>query len=296
MSMDKISFNKQWEAYAFLAPWIIGFVGLTLLPLVISLFYSFTQYDMLTPPVWRGFSNYLELAEDRRFNASLVTTFKYVFISIPFRLSFALMLAVILRKNLGSMRIYRAAFYLPSLLGGSIAISILWRQLFNKQGLLNQMLLLFGIQGKNWIASPDTAIYTLIILSIWQFGASMVIFLGGLNQISPTYYEAADIDGAGKVRSFFRITLPLLSPIIFFNLVMSMISSFQAFTPAYIISNGSGSPLDTTLLYALYLYIKSFGHFSMGYASAMAWVLVLIIGTSTAILFKLSGRWVYYNE
>lgn len=294
--MKKVGFNKQWEAYVFLTPWIIGFLAFTAIPLVMSLYYSFTQYDLLTPPVWRGIQNYSELFGDRRFKASLIATFKYVFISIPFRLTFALLLAAVLRKNRPGIRIYRAAYYLPSLLGGSIAISILWRQLFNKTGVINQILEVLGIVGKNWIASPDTAIYTLVILSIWQFGSSMVIFLGGLNQIEATYYEAAEIDGAGKIKSFFHITLPLLTPIIFFNLVMSMITAFQSFTAAYIISNGSGGPLDTTLFYSLYLYIKAFKHFSMGYASAMGWILVVIIGVSTALMFKFSGKWVFYNE
>lgn len=294
--MKKISFNKQWEAYAFLTPWIIGFLAFTLIPLGMSLYYSFTQYDLLTPPIWKGIDNYVELIGDRRFKASIITTFKYVFISIPFRLTFALLIAAVLRRKRRGIGIYRAAYYLPSLLGGSIAIAILWKQLFNKTGILNQILAVVGIEGKNWIASPDTAIYTLIILSIWQFGSSMVIFLGGLNQISPTYYEAAEIDGASKIKSFFVITLPLLTPIIFFNMIMSMISAFQAFTPAYIISNGTGSPLDTTLFYSLYLYIKAFRHFSMGYASAMAWILVIIIGLSTGLMFKFSGRWVFYNE
>jgi len=290
------SYNKPWEAYVFLAPWIMGFLGFTLIPMILSFYYSFTQFDLVSSPQWIGFENFATMAADKRVHKSLQVTFTYVGLSIPFQLMFALFLAVILKKDIRGVRIYRAIYYLPSLFGGSVAVSLLWRQIFNKQGIFNRILALLGVEGINWISTPSTSLYTLIVLAIWQFGSSMVIFLGGLKQIPQDYYEAAMIDGAGKVRTFFRITLPLLTPMVFFSLVMTIISAFQSFTPSYIISGGTGSPLDSTLFYTLYLYIKGFQHFSMGYASALAWFLLLIIVAVTAMLFGLSKSWVYYDE
>lgn len=292
----KYRFNRPWEAYVFLAPWLLGLLLFTAIPMLLSLYFSFTRYDVFIPPRWIGMQNYLDMMKDPRAIKSLKVTFTYVLLSVPLQLVFALLLAVILYRDMRGVRVYRAIYYLPSLFGGSVAVSILWRQLFNKEGVLNQALALFGIEGKNWIATPSTALYTLVALAVWQFGSSMVIFLGGLKQISQEYYEAAQIDGAGRVRIFFHITLPLLTPIVFFNIVMTIINAFQAFTPAYIISGGSGSPLDSTLFYTLYLYIKGFQHFSMGYASALAWILLVIIAITTAIMFAIGKLWVYYDE
>lgn len=294
--MKKYKFNKPWEGYVFLAPWIIGFLSFTVIPMILSLYFSFTQYDILSMPKWTGLTNYINLTRDLKVHKSLQVTFTYVMINVPLQLAFALLLAMLLRKDVRGVRVYRAVYYLPSLFGGSVAVSILWRQLFNKEGVLNKFLALFGIEGLNWIATPKTALYTLIILAIWQFGASMVIFLGGLKQISPDYYEAAEIDGAKKPGIFFHITLPLLTPMVFFNLVMTIINAFQAFTSSYIISGGTGGPLDSTLFYTLYLYIKGFQHFSMGYASALAWTLLAVIAAVTAIMFLIGKKWVYYND
>jgi multiple sugar transport system permease protein len=296
MEKNARAFNKPWEAYAFLTPWIVGLLAFTVIPMVMSLYFSFTHYDMATSPRWIGFANYIAMFKDARVIKSIQVTFLYVAIGVPFQLMFALLLAVLLKTDRHGVRVYRAVYYLPSLFGGSVAVALLWRQIFNGEGVVNRFLALFGIAGKNWIATPGTALYTLILLSIWQFGASMVIFLGGLKQISPDYYEAAEIDGAGKVRSFFNITLPLLTPMVFFNIVMTVINAFQAFTPSYIISGGTGSPLDSTLFYTLYLYIKAFRQFSMGYASAMAWVLLIIIAIITRILFIIADKWVYYDD
>lgn len=294
--MKKNKINKPWEPYVFLTPWFIGLLAFTIIPMIMSFYLSFTRYDMATDPRWIGLGNYMSMLSDRRVHKSLQVTFTYVAFSIPFQLGFALLLAAILKKNRRGVRVYRAIYYLPSLFGGSVAVALLWRQLFNKEGVINQALSLFGIEGKNWIASPDTALYTLIVLAIWQFGSSMVIFLGGLKQISADYYEAASIDGAGKVRLFTSITLPLLTPMVFFNLVMTIINAFQAFTPSYIVSGGTGSPVDSTLFYTLYLYIKGFRQFEMGYASAMAWVLLVIVGTITAFMFGVVQKLVYYDD
>lgn len=226
---------------------------------------------------------------------SLGVTFQFVFIGVPLQLAFSLLLAICFKKDRIGIRFYRASYYLPSLFGGSVAISVLWRQLFNKTGLINQVLSLFGIVGKNWIATPSTALGTLIVLQVWQFGATMVIFLASLKQIPEDYYEAATIDGAGKIRQFFQITLPLLTPMVFFNIVMQFINAFQSFTSAYIISGGTGSPLNSTLFYSLYLYLKAFREFQMGYASAMAWILLVIIGAITGLMFAFANKWVYYD-
>ena len=282
--------------YLFLLPWLVGFFGLTLIPMIASLYFSFTQYDMLTPAIPVGLKKYESLFADGRFINSLKVTFKYVIVSVPLQLAFALLVALMLKKNRRGVKVYRAMYYLPSLFGGSVAVSILWRQLFNKEGVFNQILAVFGIEGKNWIATPSSALNTLIVLAVWQFGASMVIFLASLKQIPEDYYEAATLDGAGKIAQFFRITLPLLTPMVFFNIVMQVINAFQSFNSAYIISNGSGGPLDSTLFYSLYLYIKAFNHFQMGYASAMAWILLLIIAVVTGLMFLFAKFWVFYDD
>ena len=287
--------REAFAGYLFMTPWLLGLFGFTLIPMLISLYYSFTDFDLLTPETWIGVSNYVKMFADKKFVGSLVVTFKFVFIGVPLQLAFALLLAVLFKKERRGIRLYRAAYYLPSLFGSSIAVAILWRRIFNKMGMLNQVLALLGIQGQNWIASPGTALNTLIVLQVWQFGASMVIFLASLKQIPADYYEAATLDGAGKVRQFFSITLPLLTPMVFFNIVMQFISAFQSFTPAYIVSNGTGGPLNSTMFYSLYLYIKGFGEFQMGYACAMAWVLLLIIAAFTGLIFGTSKKWVYYD-
>jgi multiple sugar transport system permease protein len=296
MTKKSSAFNRPWEAYAFLSPWILGLLGFTVIPMFMSLYFSFTQFDMVTSPLWIGVENYIMMIKDPRLIKSLKVTMIYVFGGVPFQLAFALLVATVLKKNHRGVRYYRAVYYLPSLFGGSVAVALLWRQIFNAEGVVNRFLAIFGITGKNWIATPGTVLYTIILLHIWQFGSSMVVFLGGLKQISGEYYEAAEIDGAGKIGSFFHITLPLLTPMVFFNVVMAIISAFQAFTPSYIISGGTGSPLDSTLFYTLYLYIKAFRQFSMGYASAMAWVLLIIIAVITRLMFVMADKWVYYNE
>lgn len=288
--------NKPWEAYVFLTPWLIGLCCFTIIPMALSLYFSFTSYDMASAPQWIGLRNYIDMVHDPRLLKSLKVTFIYVGCSIPLQLSFALLLATVLKKNRLGVRFYRAVYYLPSLFGGSVAVALLWRQIFNKTGLINRALALIGITGKNWIATPSTVLYTLVALAVWQFGSSMVVFLGGLKQISNDYYEAAQIDGANKAQLFFKITLPLLTPMVFFNLVMTIINAFQAFTSSYIISQGTGGPMDSTMFYTLYLYIKGFRQFNMGYASAMAWLLLAIIALVTALMFAIANKWVYYED
>lgn len=291
------SSRESVAAYVFLLPWLIGFFVLTLGPLLASLYFSFTDFDLLTPPQWIGLDNFVEMfTQDRRFKAALGVTFRYVVFSVPLSLAFALLVAMLLNREIRGIGVYRAVYYLPSLLGGSVAIAILWRQIFGKEGVVNQVLALFGIVGPSWISTPQFALNTLIILHIWQFGASMLIFLAGLKQIPQDLYDAAAVDGAGPMSKFFRITVPMLTPVIFFNLIMGIIGAFKAFTSAYVVSGGSGGPLDSTLFYTLYLYKKGFTDFEMGYASAMAWVLLLIIAACTALVFRSSRLWVHYED
>ncbi|WP_105566477.1 carbohydrate ABC transporter permease [Microbacterium halophytorum] len=283
-------------ALIFLAPWFIGLALITAFPLGASLYLSFTDYSLLEAPNWLGLDNYQRMLEDPRLGKALGVTFVYVFVSVPLQLAAALGLAIILDKGLKGLAIYRSVFYLPSLLGASVAIAILWRQVFGADGLINQLLGLFGIQGEGWVSHPDYALGTLIVLNVWTFGAPMVIFLAGLRQIPQMYYEAAAIDGAGRFRQFWSITVPLLTPIIFFNLVLQLIGAFQTFTQAFIVSNGTGGPVDSTLFYTLYLYQRGFGAYDMGYASALAWLLLLIIAGMTAANFLISKYWVFYDD
>lgn len=292
------------SSYAFLIPWLIGFFVLTLYPMIYSLYLSFTNYNILQPPKWIGARNYFimfagndQYPKDERFLNSLWVTFRYVFIGVPMKLAFALAVAMLMNQKLKLMPLYRSVYYIPTLLGGSVAIAVLWRRLFAGDGVINMLLRgAFGLDPPAWISNPRYSLYTLILLAVWQFGSPMIIFLAGLKQIPKEYYEASSIDGAGKRKQFFAITMPALSPIIFFNLVMQMITAFQSFTQAFIISGGSGGPLDSTMFYSLYLYLKGFGFSEMGYASAMAWVLLVIIAGLTALTFKASGSLVTYGS
>lgn len=292
------SMSENIAGYAFISPFIIGFLAFTVLPMGISLYLSFTNYDLFSTPKWIGLDNYIEMfTGDEKFWHSLQVTFTYVLAGVPLRLAFALCVAMLLNRASKGVGIYRTLFYLPSIIGGSVAVAIMWRNIFGNDGTINALLFFMGIDKKIlWYQDPTSALWTLILLSIWQFGSSMLIFLAGLKNIPPTYYEAASVDGANGLQQFFKITLPQLSPIIFFNLVMQTISAFMTFTPAYIISKGEGGPLDGTLLYSLYLFQKAFNFFQMGYASAMAWVMLLIVGLLTLILFKTSSYWVHYES
>lgn len=292
------SLRKSLPAYGFLSPWLIGFFCLTAGPTLASLYLSFTNFDLIQNPGWVGLKNYERIfTNDPKFIAAMKVTFTYVMLSVPLKLTFALMLAMALNKGVKGLSVYRAIFYLPSLLGASVAIAVLWRQVFASDGLLNAVLkFIFGYQGPSWVSNPDYALYTLITLSIWQFGSPMIIFLAGLRQIPQDMYEAASLDGASPMRQLFKITLPLLTPVIFFNAVIQTIEAFKAFTPAFIVSEGTGGPVDATMFYTLYLYLEGFAYLRMGYASALAWVLVVIIAIFTAFSFLSSKYWVHYDD
>jgi multiple sugar transport system permease protein len=285
------------SGYLFLLPWLIGLLVFLLGPALVSLYLSFTNYDLLDPPKWIGTQNYVRLFTiDRRYHQALLVTLSYVVAAAPLNLVFALLLAMLLNTKVRALGFLRAVYYVPSLLGGSVAVSILWRQIFGLGGIVSQAFAFFGVQGVSWVSNPSQALWTLIALHVWQFGSPMVIFLAGLKQIPAELYEAASIDGAGTWRQFRVITLPMLTPVIFFNLVLQIINSFQAFTPAFIVSGGTGGPLDSTLFYTLYVYMQGFGNFRMGYASAMGWILLVIIGVVTGIAFLTSRYWVHYED
>ncbi|MBZ3906232.1 sugar ABC transporter permease [Streptomyces scabiei] len=261
-----------------------------------SLYLSFTKYNLLQPPQFSGLDNWTRMLGDERLHTSLQVTFTYVLVSVPLQLALALALALLLDRGVRGLSFYRSAFYLPSLIGGSVAIAVLWRTIFGTTGLVNKGLGVFGVEGQGWISEPGTALSTLIVLNVWTFGSPMVIFLAGLRQIPASFYEAASVDGATRWRQFRSITVPMLTPIIFFNLVLQIIHAFQTFTQAFVVSGGTGGPADSTLFYSLYLYQRGFGQFDMGYASALAWLLLLIVAVFTAINFWASKYWVFYDD
>jgi len=281
--------------YLFVSPWLIGFFALTIIPIVASFVLGFTDYDVLSPsPNWIGLGNFERMFfDDPRYWRCVKATFYFTFASVPLRLVFALAVAMLLKSGRRLVSVYRAVYYAPSVIGGSVAVAVMWREIFGSKGLLNSLLALFGIQGLIWLGDPRTAIWTLILLAVWQFGSPMLVFLAGLKQIPSEYYDAASIDGAGPWAQFTKITLPLLTPVIFFNMVMQIISGFMVFTQAFVVTGGA--PLDTTLFYNLYIYLRAFRNFEMGYGAAMAWVLLLVIALFTALVFRSSRYWVYYE-
>jgi multiple sugar transport system permease protein len=287
--------RRDRAGYLFLLPWFIGMLFI-IVPFLASLYLAFTDYDLLSPPKWIGVDNFTEMFADARWLQSLKVTTIYTVVSVPLSLAAALGVAMLLNKGIRGLPVYRAVFYLPSLLGGSVAIVLLWRWVFGNNGIVNAFLGWFGIHGIGWTSDPDHALSVLILLHVWTFGSPMVIFLAGLKQIPEMYYEAAAVDGASKWRQFRSVTLPLLSPIIFFNLIQSIIASFQTFTQSYVFSEGTGYPADSTLFYNLYLYLKGFQEFHMGYASAMAWVLLVIIAAFTGANFLVAKYWVFYDD
>ncbi len=285
---------KRFEGYAYIGIWLFGFFALQLAPLVTSFWYSFTDFEMIGGADFIGIRNYADIFKDPDFLLSLKVTFEYVLIAVPGKIIFALIIALILSQKLRAINIFRTLYYIPSILGGSVAISVLWRYLFMEGGVINNLLSVIGIQGPNWLGDPKYALGTISLVTIWQFGSSMLLFLAGIKQIPVTYYEAAEIDGASKLRRFFSITLPELSPIVLFNVVMQMINAFQEFTPAYVITNGG--PLKSTYLYGLMLYETGFEFFHMGYASALSWILFAIIIAFTLVIFKFSELHVHYGD
>ena len=294
MTALKQHLNKNSTAgVVFALPFIIGFTMFMIVPMGMSLYYSFCEFEILGAPKFIGIENYIKMfTEDETFYKSISVTFFYALVSVPLRLTFALIVALILLRNTKATGFYRAAYYLPSIIGGSVAISILWKRLFAEDGTFNHLLQAIGVNSHfSWLGNKNTAIWVLILLAVWQFGSSMLIFLSALKQIPSSLYEASRVDGSGKVNQFFRITLPLLTPTIFFNLVMQMISGFLAFTQCFIITQGR--PVSSTLFYSVYMYQQSFLFGSTGYGAALAWIMLALIAFITWILFATKKLWVY---
>lgn len=290
--IKRLANQKNTAGYFFTLPFIIGFFMFLVVPMGMSLYYSFCDYNILSPPVFTGLENFKHMLQDATFFKTLKVTFFFAFVSVPLKLLFALFVAMLLLKNSKLSGFYRAAYYLPSIIGGSVAVSVLWKRMFSSDGVINSLLQAVGVNcSVSWLGNTSTAIWVLILLVVWQFGSSMLIFLSALKQIPSSLYEAAMVDGSGSVYRFFKITLPLLTPTIFFNLVMQTISGFLAFTQCYIITEGK--PLNSTLLYTVYMYQQSFEFYNTGYGAALAWVTLAVIGLITLALFATKKFWVY---
>ena len=282
--------------YILLAPWLVGFIGLYLIPSCMSIYYSFTDYNLLNTPKFIGLSNYIRMfTKDALFWQALKVTFVYVLVLVPFRLAFALLIAMLVNKKHKGIGLYRTLYYIPSIIGGSIAVSVVWRQLFGNNGVFMSLAAALGFQQKTSIlGSPKTALFAIILLGIWQFGSSMLTFLSALKTIPNSLYESAAVDGSRPVYTFFKITIPMLTPTIFFNLILQIINGFRVFTESYVITDGG--PLNGTLSYVLYMYKRAFNYFDMGYSCALAWIFVAIISIFTVALFWTQNRWVYYES
>ena len=281
----------------YVMPWLIGFLVLTVWPILSSFYYSLTDYSLARvgqTPDFLGLQNYINLFKDVTFTDSLRATTIYTFFTVPLQLGFALFVAFILNFKLKAINFYRTAYYIPSILGGNVAVGVLWRSMFQPQGLVNTFLATFGISTVDWLSTPAGAMTVLVILKVWQFGSSMLIFLAALKEVPVELYESASLDGASKTTQFLKITMPLITPTIFFNLVMQLNNAFQEFNGPFIVT-GRG-PLNSTYLTSMFIYDKAFKEFDMGYASAARWILFAIIVCLTIVLFATQKKWVYYSD
>lgn len=292
---SKMKRSEAIQGYLFILPWLFGMLVFTLGPLIFSLIGSFTNYDVTSRMDFVGLDNYRRMfTSDPLFWTALGNTLYYVVISVPASIFAALVVALLMNQKIPGIRVFRTIYYLPSVLSG-VGVYFLWMQLLSPQsGLINIVLSCFGINGPAWLFNPDWTKPALIIMNLWKAGGSMLLYLASLQSISPSLYEAADIDGAGRGRKFWNITLPLITPIVFFDLVTSLIGSFQIFQEAYVMSSdGSGGPANSLLFFNLHMWNKAFVTFEMGYAMAMSWILFLIVFVITLINLKLAPRWVY---
>ncbi len=290
---ERYSDNKY--GYLFISPWLIGFFGLVFIPIVYSLYLAFTDYAVLNKAKWIGLDNFIKMfTADTNFWLSFKVTLKFAIVQIPLKLVVSLLVAVVLARQTKLTGFYRVAFYIPSLLGGSVAVAMTWKQLWNQRGVVNQILEVLHLPTVNWLNNPKTALYVLVLLGVWQFGSQMLVFLAAIKEIPDSLHEAAIIDGAGPAGRFFSITLPMITPSLFFNLISGIIGSMQAFNSAYLIT--AGGPMKSTLYYGLYQYQQAFKYLNMGYASAMAWFLAIVIIGLTALVFRSQSAWVYYED
>jgi multiple sugar transport system permease protein len=295
----KLTLNQRdsiW-AYAFISPWLIGFLIFTLSPMVASLYYSFSNYNIISAPIWTGMANYKKLfLEDPLFWHSLKVTIKFAVLALPLNLIVGFTLAVLLNQNIPGVNVWRTMYFLPSVIAG-VAVALLWVRIFNTRiGLLNPFLQSIGISNPpGWLQDPAWAVPSLVIMGLWSVGGSMIIYLAGLQGIPTVLYEAAKIDGANNWHRFWHVTIPMMTPVIFYNLVLGLIGAFNYFTEVYVATEGSGGPVRSTLFYNLYLYQNAFKFFDMGYASALAWILFVIVLLVTLLVFRSSPMWVFYE-
>lgn len=290
----KKKFLKNNVGFLFILPWLIGFLIFKLYPFASSLYYSFTDYQLFEGISEYTLNNYIDIFTTPKIVKALIVTFKYAFMTVPLKLIVALFIAYILNFKIKGVKFFRTAYYIPSILGGSVAIAVLWKALFKDDGLLNTLLAVFGINGPSWLSEPNWALFVICLLRVWQFGSSMVIFLAALKGVPVELYEAASIDGAGKWKQFFSITVPMITPVIFYNLVTQICQAFQEFNGPYIITQGG--PRNATTLISLLIYNSAFKNYEMGMASAMAWVLFVILLIFTVIAFMSQKYWVYYSD
>jgi multiple sugar transport system permease protein len=289
--------REELSGYLFIAPWIIGFLFLMLGPLLFSLYTSFTNYNITSEMEFIGLENYKRMfTADQLFWTSLWNTLYYVLFSVPVTTAGAILLAVLLNQRVPGMKWYRTLYYLPAVLSG-VAVYLLWMQLLSPStGLVNTALSWFGIKGPAWLFNPDWTKPALILMKLWSVGGGMLLYLASLQGVPKTMYEAADIDGAGSLQKFFYITIPMITPVIFFDVVTSLIGGFQIFQEAYVMTeNGDGGPVNSLLFYNLHMWNNAFEMFNMGYASSMAWVLFVIVMILTVLNLKLGKKWVYYD-
>ncbi len=289
---------KKWMSenlgMMFILPWLIGFLVFKVYPFGSSLFYSFTDYHLFDGIREYGMMNYVEIFTKSKIIKAFKVTFTYAFMTVPLKLAFALFIAYILNFKIKGVNLFRVAYYVPSILGGSIAIAVLWKAIFKSDGIINMILAIFGIQGLDWLSEPSYALFIICLLRVWQFGSAMVIFLAALKNVSQDLYEAASIDGASKWRQFFSITIPIITPVIFYNLVTQLCEAFQEFNGPYIIT--SGGPRNATTLISLLIYNNAFKSYEMGLASAQAWCLFILVCTLTVVAFISQKKWVYYSD
>ncbi|MBS1460430.1 MAG: sugar ABC transporter permease [Clostridium sp.] len=296
MSQKKIQTRANLIGYILILPWIIGIICFQLWPIIHSFLMSFTNYNLLNEPSFIALDNYGKMFQDDVFYQSVKVTFKYVFIAVPAKIVFALCIALILNMKIKGIGIFRTVYYIPSILGSSIAVAILWKALFVKDGVINALLAQVGIQGVSWLGNPKYTLFTISLLTVWQFGSSMVVFLAGLKQIPSSLYEAASVDGAGRMAKFIHITLPGIMPMMSFNILMQTINAFQMFAAPYTIFNGRGGPLNSAMLYVIYLYQHAFKYFNVGYASALSWALLVMIADTALILHLLEKKFLNYDD
>ncbi len=287
-------FWKENRGLLFILPWLIGFLVFKGYPFLSSLIYSFSDESLFEGISRWGVFNYIKIFTDRKIKAGFMTTFKYAFMTVPLKLVFALFIAYILNFKIKGVKMFRTVYYIPSILGSSVAIAVLWKAIFKDDGIVNMILGFFGVAGPHWLSNKTAALFIICLLRVWQFGSTMVIFLAALKGVSADLYEAASLDGAGKWRQFFTITVPLITPVIFYNLVTQLVQAFQEFNGPYIITQGG--PRGATTLVSLLIYNNAFKKYDMGLASAQAWVLFIILMIFTAILQYSQKHWVYYSD